>query len=206
MTVVSIREITPFIGKSDLAKSRVMRAAGVMSRHGADVRVTKVVAGDGSGDIHIYGSYSSFETAAETFQNFSQDTEMLAIQQERELNPAADVRGPWLGRMIYGTPPSSPKPISVQRDYHMPRTNLSAAMELAPELDKLMDPLGVDVAVGVPVMGSDHEMMRVIYRFSSMGHWGKSVDSMVDNKEFSALVEKANSYGTLRTSRMIATI
>ena len=88
----------------------------------------------------------------------------------------------------------------------MPRTNLSAAMELAPELDKLMGPLGVDVAVGVPVMGSDHEMMRVIYRFSSMGHWGKSVDSMVENKEFSALVEKANSYGTLRTSRMIATI
>ena len=56
MTVVSIREITPFIGKSDLAKSLVMRAAGVMSMHGADVMVTKVVSGDGSGDIHIYGS------------------------------------------------------------------------------------------------------------------------------------------------------
>jgi len=55
-------------------------------------------------------------------------------------------------------------------------------------------------------MGSDHEMMRVIYRFSSMGHWGKSVDAMVENKEFSALVEKANSYGTLRTSRMLTTI
>ena len=40
MTVVSIREITPFIGKSDLAKSRIMRAAGVMSRHGTDVKVT----------------------------------------------------------------------------------------------------------------------------------------------------------------------
>jgi len=206
MTVISIREMTPYIGKSDLAKSRIMRAAGVMSRHGSDVRVTKVVAGDGAGDIHIYGSYSSFETAAEIFENFSQDAEMQAIQQERELNPAGDVRGPWLGRMLYGDPPTSPKPISVQRDYHMPRANLSAVMELTPELDKLMQPLGVDVAVGIPIMGSDHELMRVIYRFSSMGHWGQSVDAMVENKEFSALVEKANSYGTLKTSRLLATM
>jgi hypothetical protein len=69
-----------------------------------------------------------------------------------------------------------------------------------------MQPLGVDVAVGIPIMGSDHELMRVIYRFSSMGHWGQSVDAMVENKEFSALVEKANSYGTLKTSRLLATM
>ena len=46
-------------------------------------------------------------------------------------------------------------------------------------------------------------MMGVVYRFNSMEHWGKAVDSMVEDQEFAALVEKANELGTLKASRML---
>jgi hypothetical protein len=49
--------MTPLTGKVDVVKSRIMRAAGVMSRHGTQVRMVKAVAGDGVGDLHLYGSY-----------------------------------------------------------------------------------------------------------------------------------------------------
>ena len=48
----------------------------------------------------------------------------------------------------------------------MLRTRLSVAMELIPELDALMKLHDVDVAVAVQLLGPDHELIRVIYRFS----------------------------------------
>ena len=62
----------------------------------------------------------------------------------------------------------------------------------------------LDVAVGVPLLGPDHELMRVVYRFASVEHWGKSVDAMGQDKAFLTLVEKANSLGTLKTPQLVA--
>jgi hypothetical protein len=88
----------------------------------------------------------------------------------------------------------------------MPRKNLSKALELAPEMDALTKSLDVSIGVGVPMLASDHETMGVVYRFNSLEHWGKSVDTMSQNQDFSALIEKANDLGTLKSSRMLMNI
>ena len=126
--------MTPITSKADVVKSRIVRAAGVMLRHGTQVRMVKVVAGDGAGDLHLYGSYPDLASGAKAFESSSADAEMIALMKERDLDPAAEVRGPWIGRLVHGDPPVKPRPVSVHRDYHMPSTRLSAAIELVPEL------------------------------------------------------------------------
>ena len=116
------------------------------------------------------------------------------------------MRGPWVGRLIFGEPASAPRPISVHRDYQMARSNMPAIMELAPQLNKLMGSKDVDVAIGQVIHGEDHEMMRVIYRFLSMDHWGETLDHMSANEEFISLVMKADELGTLKKSRVLQTI
>ena len=116
---------------------------------------------------------------------------------------AANMNGPWIGRLTYGSPASTPTPISVHRDYRMPRSNMASVMALCPQLDKLMSSHNVSLAVGNVIHGSDHEMMRVIYRFKSLDHWGETLDKMVTNDEFVSLVMKADELGTLEKSRVL---
>ena len=74
---------------------------------------------------------------------------------------------------------------------------------MAPELDALMKTVDVSIGVVVPVISSDHEMMAVTYRFSSIDHWGSALDKMVENKDFQNLVTKANEIGTLKMTRIM---
>ena len=62
------------------------------------------------------------------------------------------------------------------------------------------------MAIGQVIHGEDHEMMRVIYRFKSMDHWGETLDHMSVNEEFVSLVMKADELGTLKKSRVLQTI
>ena len=41
--------------------------------------------------------------------------------------------------------------------------------------------MGVEIAIGAPLISHDHEMIRAIYRFSSLDHWGEAVDQMAEN-------------------------
>ena len=59
------------------------------------------------------------------------------------------------------------------------------------------------MGVGVPLFAGDHQMMRVVYRFKDLEHWGNSVDAVANNPDFSALVEKANEIGMLTKSRVL---
>ena len=206
MTVVAIREVTPDIGKEELVESRMRRVAGVMARHGAFTRLFKVAAGGAAGDYNLQSMYSSFEEGAVAFKNFGNDPEFHALFRERNSNPAGEIRGPNVYRMVYGAPTKPPRPVLVQRLYHMPRNNVQSVLELAPELDKLMQTVDVAVGVAVPIVADDHETMGVVYRFKSMEHWGASLDQMADNKEFQGLVSKANELGTLKQSRMLLAI
>ncbi|MDG1937220.1 MAG: hypothetical protein P8I83_12530 [Paracoccaceae bacterium] len=206
MTVVSIREVTPEIGKEELVESRMRRAAGVMARHGAITRLFKVAVGGGAGDYNLQSMYSKFEEGAVAFKNFGNDPEFHALFRERNSNPAGEIRGPNVYRMVYGAPTKPPRPVLVQRLYHMPRNNVQSVLELAPQLDKLMQTVDVAVGIAVPIIADDHETMGVVYRFKSMEHWGTSLDQMVDNKDFQGLVSKANELGSLKQSRMLLAI
>jgi hypothetical protein len=203
MNVVSIREITPDVGKEKLAEIRFKRASEIFAKHGAATRLWKVIVGQSVGDLVLMSMYESFSKGATAFQSFSGDSDMAELMDERSASPAGELRGPNLFRMAYGAPVNPPKPILVQRMYHMPRKNLSKALELAPEMDALTKSLDVSIGIGVPVLASDHEMMGAVYRFNSLEHWGKSVDAMSQNPDFVALVEKANDLGTLKSSRML---
>ena len=61
---VSRRIARPYTGKMDLVMERTQRLAGLMSRHGAITRITRVVAGEGAGEIHVYALYDTM--AADT--------------------------------------------------------------------------------------------------------------------------------------------
>ena len=76
-------------------------------------------------------------------------------------------------------------------------------MELAPQLDALMQEIDVEVGLGAPMMKDDHEMFRVVYRFNSMTHWGQSVDKMIADDRFASLVNEAHEAATLRSSRLL---
>ena len=54
------------------------------------------------------------------------------------------------------------------------------------------------------VFADDHEMMGVVYRFSSMEHFGEALDKMTESTEFMDLVIKANEIGSLKMARMLS--
>ncbi len=203
MNVVSIRELTPTIGKEKLGEIRFRKASDILAKHGATTRLWRVIVGQGVGDLVLMSMYETFSKGATAFLSFSGDSEMATLMDERNASPAGELRGPDIYRMAYGAPVNPPRPILVQRMYHMPRKNLSKALELAPEMDALTKSLDVSMGVGVPMLASDHETMGVVYRFNSLEHWGTSVDAMSQNPDFVALVEKANDLGTLKSSRML---
>ena len=208
MTIISVREVSPLPGGAEETEERCKQAVTIMTKHGARAWAARVVAGDrsGAGDTDVYGAYPTFSAGAKSFQAFSADPDMVALRKKAQTDQVADVKGPWVGRLIFGEPASKPRPISVHRDYQMARSNMPAVMELAPQLNKLMGSKDVDVAIGQVIHGEDHEMMRVIYRFLSMDHWGETLDHMSANEEFISLVMKADELGTLRKSRVLQTI
>jgi hypothetical protein len=108
--------------------------------------------------------------------------------------------------MIFGNAPKGSKPVVVHRDYHTPRSAVQKALELAPELQNLMESLGVEVGIGMPIMKDDHEMLRIVYRFDSMVHWGQSVDKMVTDERFLGIVNAAHEAATLKSSRMLVKV
>ena len=56
MTVISMRQITPKIGKTELVTNRVRSMAGIVARAGARVRIGNVVGGEGAGSLHMYAA------------------------------------------------------------------------------------------------------------------------------------------------------
>ena len=206
MTVVSVREVTPHIGKEKLVEGRMRRAEAIIAKHGAHTRMYKTVVGQGVGDYLLFSIYESFSSATKSFQSFSADADMTALMEERSASPSADIKGPDVYRMAYGKPSNPPKSLLVQRIYHISRKNQGSAIELAPELDELMKGRDVNVGFAVPIATADHEMLTVVYGFNSMDHYGEVLDSMVEDKKFVSLVEKANTFGSIKSSRVILKI
>ena len=206
MTVVSVREVTPHVGKEKLVESRMRRAEALIAKHGAHTRMYKTVVGQGVGDYLLFSMYESFSTATKSFQSFSADPDMTTLMEERSASPSADIKGPDVYRIAFGKPSDPPKSLLVQRMYHMPRKNQASALELAPELDALMTSQDVNVGFAVPIATADHEMLTVVYGFNSMDHYGEVLDAMVEDSKFAALVEKANTFGSIKSSRVILKI
>ena len=204
MGIASIREVKITPGNTEVVSSRVRKGAGILARHGAHTRIYRVVGGQGAGNIQLQAHYASVSQGAETFEAFSKDASYTELMQEIENAPAGEVMGPQLVRYAYGDAGKEAASVIVVRAYHMPRAGLPKALELAPKLEELMKPMGISVAAAVPLLGEDHEMMGVIYRFKSMLHWGESVDEMLSNETLSGIINSANEIGTLKSSRLMS--
>jgi hypothetical protein len=193
-------------GKEAVLQERMLRLSSIMERHGAKSSVFKVVAGDGAGRFDLMNWYDTVEAGATAFEAFGADEDFQKVMHLRAVDPVGEVVGPWIGRMIFGNAPKGSKPVVVHRDYHTPRSAVQKALELAPELQNLMESLGVEVGVGMPIMKDDHEMLRIVYRFDSMVHWGQSVDKMVTDERFLGIVNAAHEAATLKSSRMLVKV
>jgi len=203
MLYAAIREFTPMIGKDAVLEDRVLRTSNIIEKYGAVSRVGKVIGGHRSGDYELYNWYETVAAGASAMEGYSDDPDLKKIFEERALTPVAEMRGPWLGRMLYNSGKADPRKIVLARDYHMPRKNIAKAMELVPGLQEICDENDVELGVGVPVIASDHEMMRILYRFKDLKHWGSATDAVIANPNFSELVDAANELGTLKHSRLI---
>lgn len=181
------------------------RISALITWHGAKSALYKVVAGDGAGRYDLQNWHASLEVGANSFLAYGVDAEYQAVMQEGVVDPVADVVGPWLDRMLY-VAPKGVKPIVVHRDYHVSIYAVPKAMELAPKLEALMTEIDVEVGIGLPVMKDDHEILRVVYRFNSMTHWGQSVDKMIADYRFVSLVNETDEPGTLQKSWMLALV
>lgn len=78
-SIIAIREVTPHVGKEELAENGIRRDAGVMARHGAFTRMFKVIAGAGARALNLQSFYSSFAEGVAAFKIFSADPEFHAL-------------------------------------------------------------------------------------------------------------------------------
>ena len=205
MSFVSIREVSPHAGKESVVKERMQEISAVMEKHGSKSGLYSVVAGDGAGRFDLQNWYPTLKAAVASFQAYGSDPAYQALMQKRGADPAGEIEGPWIGRMIHGAPKGI-KPVIMHRDYHAARSAIPGIMKLAPSVDELMATVDVEVGIGVPMVKDDHEMVRLVYRFNSMDHWGEVADQMITDERFLALVDAGHKLGTLTSSRILVAV
>ena len=205
MSFVSIREVTPHTGKENILKERLQKISAVMENHGAKSGLYSVVAGDGVGRFDLQNWYPTLKAAVTSFQAYGADPAYKEVMKIRAADPVGEVEGPWIGRMVYGAPKGL-KPVVMHRDYHAARSALPQILDLAPKLEELMATVDVEVGIGVPMVSGDHEMVRIVYRFNSMDHWGETADQMVADERFRLLVDQGHKLGTLKNSRILVSV
>jgi hypothetical protein len=202
MTVISVRKMTPTVGKTELATSRVRAMAGIVARAGARVRIGQVVAGEGAGSIHLYAAFEDFSSISRATLTIASDPARATLLHERELNPAGEVVGPEVYRTIYGDVAPN-YPIVMQREYRLPRENLQDALSLLPEIEKLGKSHDFKMMAIVPVIADDLGRMVVAYYNKTMEDLGKTIDEVGMSEKFQKIVTKANTLGTLEKNRVV---
>ena len=202
MTVISMRKMTPTVGKTELATSRVRAMAGIVARAGARVRIGQVVAGEGAGSMHLYAAFEDFSSISRATLTIASDPARATLLHERELNPAGEVVGPEVYRTIYGDVAPN-YPIVMQREYRLPRENLQDALSLLPEIEKLGKSHDFKMMAIVPVIADDLGRMVVAYYNKTMEDLGKTIDEVGMSEKFQKIVTKANTFGTLEKSRVV---
>jgi hypothetical protein len=202
MTVISVRKMTPTVGKTELATSRVRAMAGIVARAGARVRIGQVVAGEGAGSMHLYAAFEDFSSISRATLTIASDPARATLLHERELNPAGEVVGPEVYRTIYGDVAPN-YPIVMQREYRLPRENLQDALSLLPEIEKLGKSHDFKMMAIVPVIADDLGRMVVAYYNKTMEDLGKTIDEVGMSEKFQKIVTRANTFGTLEKSRVV---
>ena len=205
MTVISVRRMTPQIGKTELATSRVRAMAGIVATAGGRVRIGQVVAGEGAGSMQCYAAFTDFASISTATLAIAADPARVKLLHERELNPAGEVVGPEVYRTVFGDV-APDYPVIMQREYRLPRENLQNALSLLPEIEKLGKSHDFKMMAVVPVIADDLGRMVVAYYSKTMEDLGRTIDEVGMSEEFQKIVTKANTFGVLEKSRVVKII
>ena len=205
MTVISVRRMTPQIGKTELATSRVRTMAGIVATAGGRVRIGQVVAGEGAGCMQLYAAFTDFASISKATLAIAADPARVKLLHERELNPSGEVVWPEVYRTVFGDV-APDYPVIMQREYRLPRENLQNALSLLPEIEKLGQSHDFKMMAVVPVIADDLGRMVVAYYSKTMGDLGRTIDEVGMSEEFQKIVTKANTFGTLEKSRVVKII
>ena len=205
MTVISVRRMTPQIGKTELATSRVRAMAGIVATAGGRVRIGQVVAGEGAGSMQLYAAFTDFASISKATLAIAADPARVKLLHERELNPAGEVLGPEVYRTVFGDV-APDYPVIMQREYRLPRENLQNALSLLPEIEKLGKSHDFKMMAVVPVIADDLGRMVVAYYSKTMEDLGRTIDEVGMSEEFQKIVTKANTFGVLEKSRVVKII
>ena len=205
MTVISVRRMTPQIGKTELATSRVRAMAGIVATAGGRVRIGQVVAGEGAGSMQLYAAFTDFASISKATLAIAVDPARVKLLHERELNPAGEVVGPEVYRTVFGDV-APDYPVIMQREYRLPRENLQNALSLLPEIEKLGKSHDFKMMAVVPVIADDLGRMVVAYYSKTMEDLGRTIDEVGMSEEFQKIVTKANTFGVLEKSRVVKII
>jgi hypothetical protein len=205
MTVISVRRMTPTVGKTELATSRVRTMAGIVATTGARVRIGQVVAGEGAGCIQLYAAFPDFVSISKATITIAADPARVKLLHERELNPAGEVVGPDVYRTVFGdvAPDYS---VIMQREYRVPRENLQNALSLLPEIEELGKSHDYKMMAVVPVIADDLGRLIVAYYSRTMEDLGRTIDEVGMSEQFQKIITKANTFGTLEKSRVVKII
>ena len=205
MTVISVRRMTPTVGKTELATSRVRTMAGIVATAGARVRIGQVVAGEGAGCIQLYAAFPDFVSIHKATITIAADPARVKLLHERETNPAGEVVGPDVYRTVFGdvAPDYS---VIMQREYKVLRENLQNALSLLPEIEELGKSHDYKMMAVVPVIADDLGRLIVAYYSRTMEDLGRTIDEVGMSEQFQKIVTKANTFGTLEKSRVVKII
>lgn len=201
MSVIAITIVRPREGKRGLLVDRVQRAGNIFSRLGAEVRLSRIIAGPFTDCFAIQRRYPDFTKATGTFKALADDAEFAQWQEERDANPAGDpVVSRDIIRTVHGDTKWSTHPVSHLRIYEMSRDKLADALAMFPEVEQMTAPVGVNVVGLVPITGENMSSLTIAYQFKSVDHWGEQLDGLGTSEAFQALLARASKLGTIRQS------
>ena len=203
----SMRVISPYNGKTELAKARMRTAAEIISRNGAsDVWMASVLGGYGAGTLHLYAWFESMTQAMEVSGNIHSDSAWQELMAEREADPAADITGPSVWRQLFGDDSDENDHAVMQRSYVMPRSNFGSAIAILPEVQSLLEGYDVHVSAWAPVIADDMTRMTVAYSAPDPVTLGKSIDEVGTSEAFQSILTRASELGTLDRASGLVTM
>jgi hypothetical protein len=202
MSLVSIRTATPNVGKSVLVAERARTLGDIYARNGARVRVARVIAGDGAGQIYLSAGFDDGKSMAQIFEKVQADPSFARLREERELNPAGSASGPEVYRTVSGQQEPG-YPVILMREYTVSRDKQAGILALIPELDALAKPHDIKIMTAVPVFSSDMGRLIAVYYYRSTGHLGAAIDGVGMSAEFQSIVARAAEFGSLTKSRVL---
>ena len=80
---ISRRIVTPYVGKTQLVIERAKKMSAIMETHGAKTRVAQVYAGEGAGDIHLYGFFDTMAAGTKAANGMLEDNALATLFDER---------------------------------------------------------------------------------------------------------------------------